>query len=84
MTLELRVDYADAPGHRSTTFRSAADVRDHVSACAVAGLQNETQRVDVSTAFDAHTRGGWAAAGDGARPSQRALAMSVWPRSSPL
>ncbi|MGL5849766.1 MAG: amidohydrolase, partial [Phycicoccus sp.] len=36
----LRADYADAPGHRGTTYRSAADVRDHVAACAAAGLQN--------------------------------------------
>lgn len=36
----LRADYADAPGHRGTTYRSAADVRDHVAACALAGVQN--------------------------------------------
>ncbi|MGL5927873.1 MAG: amidohydrolase, partial [Dermatophilaceae bacterium] len=36
----LRADYADAPGHRGTTYRTATDVRDHVAACALAGLQN--------------------------------------------
>ncbi|NHA68335.1 amidohydrolase [Phycicoccus flavus] len=37
-TCLLRADYADAPGQRGTAYRSAADVRDHVAACAPAGI----------------------------------------------
>lgn len=37
-TCLLRDDYADAPGERGTSYRSAADVRDHVAACAAAGV----------------------------------------------
>jgi predicted amidohydrolase YtcJ len=36
----LGTDYADAPGQRGTTYRTAAAVRDHVAACALAGVQS--------------------------------------------
>lgn len=39
-TALLRTDYADAPGCRGTAFRDSAAVRDHVAACALAGVQN--------------------------------------------
>ncbi|MFQ6172431.1 amidohydrolase [Oryzobacter sp. R7] len=39
-TALLRADYADEPGCRGTAFRDVAGVRDHVAACAVAGVQN--------------------------------------------
>ena len=39
-TASLRADYADDPGCRGTAYRSSADVRDHVAACAVAGIQS--------------------------------------------
>src|SRR6188472_1682220 len=35
-----RARYADDAGCRGTAYRSAADVRDHVAACAVAGIQS--------------------------------------------
>ena len=37
-TCLLREEYTDAPGERGTAYRTAADVRDHVAACAVAGV----------------------------------------------
>ncbi|MBD3783999.1 MAG: amidohydrolase family protein [Micrococcales bacterium] len=39
-TALLRGDYADAPGCRGTAYRDAAAVRDHVAACALAGVQS--------------------------------------------
>ena len=39
-TAHLRESYADDPGCRGTAYRSASDVRDHVAACAVAGVQS--------------------------------------------
>ncbi len=39
-TAHLREGYADDPGCRGTAYRSASDVRDHVAACAVAGVQS--------------------------------------------
>ena len=39
-TAHLRDGYADDPGCRGTAYRSASDVRDHVAACAVAGVQS--------------------------------------------
>lgn len=39
-TALLRADYADEPGCRGTAYREASDVRDHVAACALAGVQN--------------------------------------------
>ena len=39
-TALLRQPYADDAGCRGTAYRSAADVRDHVAACAVAGIQS--------------------------------------------
>ena len=39
-TALLRADYADEPGCRGTAYRDVADVRDHVAACALAGVQN--------------------------------------------
>ncbi len=39
-TAHLRTGYADDPGCLGTTYRSSADVRDHVAACAVAGIQS--------------------------------------------
>ena len=39
-TAHLRAGYVDDPGCRGTAYRSASDVRDHVAACAVAGVQN--------------------------------------------
>jgi predicted amidohydrolase YtcJ len=39
-TALLRDEYADAPGCRGTAYRDVAAVRDHVAACAVAGLQS--------------------------------------------
>ena len=39
-TAYLRADYADAPGCRGTAYRTASEVRDHVAACAVAGVQS--------------------------------------------
>lgn len=39
-TALLRADYADEPGCRGTAFRDVAAVRDHVAACALAGVQN--------------------------------------------
>ena len=39
-TAYLRADYADAPGCRGTAYRTPSEVRDHVAACAVAGVQS--------------------------------------------
>ena len=39
-TAHLRSAYADDPGCLGTAYRSSADVRDHVAACAVAGIQS--------------------------------------------
>ena len=39
-TAHLREDYTDDPGCRGTAFRSSAEVRDHVAACAAAGVQS--------------------------------------------
>jgi predicted amidohydrolase YtcJ len=39
-TALLRADYADRPGCRGTAYRDVASVRDHVAACAVAGVQS--------------------------------------------
>ncbi len=39
-TALLRADYADEPGCRGTAYRDVAGVRDHVAACALAGVQN--------------------------------------------
>ena len=39
-TAHLRAGYTDDPGCRGTAYRSAPDVRDHVAACAVAGVQS--------------------------------------------
>ena len=39
-TAHLRESYADDPGCHGTAYRSSADVRDHVAACAVAGIQS--------------------------------------------
>ena len=39
-TALLRDDYADRPGCRGTAYRDVAGVRDHVAACALAGVQN--------------------------------------------
>jgi predicted amidohydrolase YtcJ len=39
-TAHLRAGYADDPGCLGTAYRSGADVRDHVAACAVAGIQS--------------------------------------------
>ena len=39
-TAHLRSGYADDPGWHGTAYRSSADVRDHVAACAVAGIQS--------------------------------------------
>ena len=39
-TAHLRAGYADDPGCVGTAYRSSADVRDHVAACAVAGIQS--------------------------------------------
>jgi predicted amidohydrolase YtcJ len=39
-TAHLRAPYADAAGCTGTAYRSSADVRDHVAACAVAGVQS--------------------------------------------
>ena len=39
-TALLREDYADEPGCRGTAYRDVASVRDHVAACAMAGLQS--------------------------------------------
>src|SRR5512139_459509 len=39
-TAHLRAAYADDAGCRGTAYRSAADVRDHVAACALAGIQS--------------------------------------------
>jgi predicted amidohydrolase YtcJ len=39
-TAHLRSGYADDPGCLGTAYRSSADVRDHVAACAVAGIQS--------------------------------------------
>ncbi len=39
-TALLREDYADEPGCRGTAYRDVAAVRDHVAACALAGVQN--------------------------------------------
>ncbi len=39
-TAHLRHDYSDDPGCRGTAYRSSADVRDHVAACALAGIQS--------------------------------------------
>ena len=38
-TAHLREDYADAPGHRGHGYLTVAQVRDHVAACSLAGLQ---------------------------------------------
>jgi predicted amidohydrolase YtcJ len=38
-TASLREDYADASGHRGNAYLSVAQVRDHVAACSLAGLQ---------------------------------------------
>ncbi len=39
-TASLRAPYADAPGHRGNAYLEADQVRDHVAACARAGLQS--------------------------------------------
>jgi len=39
-TAHLRHDYDDEPGCCGTAYRSSADVRDHVAACAQAGIQS--------------------------------------------
>ena len=39
-TAHLREVYADDPGCTGTAYRSSNDVRDHVAACAVAGIQS--------------------------------------------
>ena len=39
-TAHLREPYTDDPGCHGTAYRSSADVRDHVAACAVAGIQS--------------------------------------------
>lgn len=39
-TAHLRAAYADDAGCRGTAYRSSADVRDHVAACALAGVQS--------------------------------------------
>ncbi len=39
-TALLRDDYTDAPGCRGSAYRDVAGVRDHVAACAVAGVQS--------------------------------------------
>jgi predicted amidohydrolase YtcJ len=39
-TALLRAPYADDPGCRGTAYRDVASVRDHVAACALAGVQN--------------------------------------------
>ena len=39
-TAHLRTGYADDPSCLGTAYRSSADVRDHVAACAVAGIQS--------------------------------------------
>ena len=39
-TAHLREPYADDPTCRGTAYRSSAQVRDHVAACAVAGIQS--------------------------------------------
>ena len=39
-TARLREPYADDSGCRGTAYRSSADVRDHVAACALAGIQS--------------------------------------------
>lgn len=39
-TCLLREDYADAPGSRGTAYRDVTAVRDHVAACAAAGVQS--------------------------------------------
>ena len=39
-TAHLRSAYTDDPGCLGTAYRSSADVRDHVAACAVAGIQS--------------------------------------------
>lgn len=38
-TAHLREDYADAPGQRGTAYLTVEQVRDHVAACSLAGLQ---------------------------------------------
>jgi predicted amidohydrolase YtcJ len=39
-TALLRADYTDRAGCRGTAYRDVAGVRDHVAACALAGVQN--------------------------------------------
>src|SRR5690349_1651402 len=39
-TAHLRAGYTDDPNCLGTAYRSSADVRDHVAACAVAGIQS--------------------------------------------
>ncbi len=38
-TAHLRAPYADAPGHTGNAYLSVEQVRDHVAACSLAGLQ---------------------------------------------
>ena len=38
-TAHLRADYADADGHRGNAYLTVEQVRDHVAACSLAGLQ---------------------------------------------
>jgi predicted amidohydrolase YtcJ len=38
-TAALRQDYTDAPGHRGNAYLTVEQVRDHVAACSLAGLQ---------------------------------------------
>ena len=38
-TAHLRADYTDAPGHTGNAYLTVAQVRDHVVACSLAGLQ---------------------------------------------
>ncbi|MGZ6764619.1 MAG: amidohydrolase, partial [Nocardioides sp.] len=38
-TAHLRADYADAPGHMGNAYLTVEQVRDHVAACSLAGLQ---------------------------------------------
>ena len=38
-TAHLRADYADAPGHTGNAYLTVEQVRDHVAACSLAGIQ---------------------------------------------
>lgn len=39
-TAHLRAPYTDRPGHTGNAYRTVAEVRDHVAACALAGVQS--------------------------------------------